>query len=84
VQGKLREVVKPKRGRKRTKTFALPRARGSVHTPAALTLTLSLPRGAVTALRSGAPESVTVTLTATNANGTSSASATVRKLKPVT
>jgi hypothetical protein len=82
LQGKLHEVVKPKHGRMRTKTFALPMGHGSAHARAALTLTLNLPRKALAALRSGGPESVTVILTATNVNGTSTTSATVRKLKP--
>ncbi|MFZ0381759.1 MAG: hypothetical protein WCD11_11310 [Solirubrobacteraceae bacterium] len=83
LQGKLTEVLKPKHGKKRNKKFPLPKARGSAHAHAALTLTINLPKSALAALKGGAHESVTVTLTATNANGTSITTATIRRLKPV-
>jgi hypothetical protein len=83
LQGKLTEVVKPKHGKKRTKTFSLPGARGSAQAQVTMTVTINLPRTALTALSASARESVTVALTATNANGTSTATDTISRLKPV-
>jgi hypothetical protein len=83
LQGKLTEALKPRHGKKRNKKFPLPKAHGSAHAQAALTLTINLPKSTLTALKAGAHESVTVTLTATNANGTSITTTTSRRLKPV-
>jgi hypothetical protein len=83
LQGKLTELVKGSRGKRRHKTFVLPRARGSAQAGVAVTLTVKLPRSALTALGAHARESVKVTLTATDVGGTSITAATIRKLKPV-
>jgi hypothetical protein len=83
LQGKLSELVKPKHGRKHRSTFLLPRARGSAPAGAAVTLTVNLPKSALTALRTHAHESVKVTLTANDVNGTSIATATIGSLKAV-
>jgi hypothetical protein len=83
LQGKLTELVKGNRGRRRRRTFVLPRARGSAQVSVALTLTVKLPRSALTALMAHARESVKVTLTASDVGGTSITAATIRRLKPV-
>ena len=83
LHGKLAEVVKPKHGKKRHKTFSLPTARGSAHAGVPLTVTIKLPRSALNALRTGAHESVKVTLTAPNVNGITITTATVPRLKPI-
>jgi hypothetical protein len=83
LRGKLTELIKDNRGRKHRKSFVLPRARASAEAGVAVTLTINLPRGALTALRAHAHESVKVTLTASDAGGTSITAATVRSLKPV-
>ena len=83
LQGKLTEVVKHKHRKKHSKAFSLPKAHGSANASVALTLMMNVPRSALTALRSGAHESVTVKLTATNANGTVITTATIRTLKPI-
>jgi hypothetical protein len=83
LQGKLTEVVTPKHGKKRNKTLSLPSTRGAARARVALTLTINLPRSALTALTAHARESVTVTLIATNLNGHSITTTTIRTLKPI-
>jgi hypothetical protein len=66
LSGKLIE-----RGKQRSMTFSLRNRTASVSSGVAATLTVSLPPGAVAALRRGAYESVAVSLIVSNANGTS-------------
>jgi hypothetical protein len=83
LQGKLTELVETKYGRKRRNTFLLTRTHGSAQADIAVTLTVNLPRTALTPLRAHAHESVEVTLTADDVNGTSITTATIPSLKPV-
>jgi hypothetical protein len=81
LRGRLIEVVK--RGSSHRKAFSLPGAHGSARENLPLTLTINIPRAALTALRAHAHESVTVTLSATDANGNGKAAAKIPRLKPV-
>ena len=83
LHGKLTELLRPKHGRKRGKSYSLPTARHSAQGQVGLTLTIKLPRAALRALVGRAHESVTVTLSATNANGTSTTQARIPNLKAV-
>lgn len=72
---------KPKRGRQRIMRTQLRAVSANVRAGRALTLTVTLPATAITALAHNAAESVTFTLTATNGNGTTHASARIAKLR---
>jgi hypothetical protein len=83
LHGTLTELLRPKHGRKRSKSYSLSTASHSAPGQMSLTLTIKLPRAALTALIGRAHESVTVTLSATNANGTSATQVKIANLKPV-
>jgi Tol biopolymer transport system component len=86
VTGLLTEVIKKKRKkrgkskRSRPKTLRVAAVGGSADAGKLVTLTVRLPRAALSALKQGARESLAFTLTATNANGTDTATAKIRRL----
>jgi uncharacterized repeat protein (TIGR02543 family) len=91
LTGKVTATLKPKRRatpgrrppRRIRKTFALSRVRASILAARPLTLKVTLPKSALTALRQGARESVALALTATNANGRSVSRTTIPRLSLV-
>jgi hypothetical protein len=82
LTGRLRELLRkhPEHG-KRIRRIGLGPVKASVGAELPRTLTLELPRAAVSALRHKAKESVTLTLIATNANGTSSVTTHIARLR---
>jgi hypothetical protein len=72
---------KSKHGKQRIHTFRLGPITASVGAGVPRTLTLELPRAALSGLANKAKESVALTLTGTNANGTSGVSAQIHTLK---
>lgn len=84
LTGKVLETL-PKKGKhgKRTKTFTLSTASAAVQAQVPATLTFKLPTAALSALKDGKRESVTVTLTASNANGSTTATAAIPRIRAV-
>ena len=89
LAGKISAILKtnsssPKPGkgkRPKTKTFQIKAVRASITASKSLTLSIKLPKAALTALKNQARESATFTLTATNADGTSTRTAKIKRLK---
>ena len=89
LAGKISAILKtnsssPKTGKgkqPKTKAFQIAAVRASITARKPLTLSVKLPKVALTALRNKARESATFTLTATNANGTSARTARIKRLK---
>jgi hypothetical protein len=85
LAGNVTARLKPPKGKKhgRIKTFKLTAVHASATANKSRTLTVKLPKAALTALKRRARESVTFKLTATNANGSGTSSATIKRLKLV-
>ena len=89
LAGKISAVLKtnsssPKTGKgkqPKAKTFQITALRSSITANKSLTLSVKLPKAALTALKNGVRESAAFTLTVTNANGTSTSTAKIKRLK---
>lgn len=77
ISGKIAATLKHKKHR----SFKIAAVSASVSAGKSVSLTVKVPKAAVTALNGGARESATFTLTGTNANGTAHASAKIKRLK---
>jgi hypothetical protein len=78
----LTELVgkKPKHGKQKTRKFTIGPVRASLPAGVATTLSLKLPPGALSALKSKAKESVSFTLAATDSSGTKKATTAISRL----
>lgn len=85
LSGVLTELVgkKPAHGKQRTKTFHLGPLRSSLKANKATTLTVKLPKAALSALKAGKRESVTFTLSASNPSGSATSRVASTRLRLV-
>jgi DNA-binding beta-propeller fold protein YncE len=81
LAGTIKAVIKPKHGKRRQKSFKLRAVSSTLGAGQSVTLTVTLPRAAFSALSAGASESATFALAATDANGSAHSSAKISRLK---
>jgi DNA-binding beta-propeller fold protein YncE len=81
LTGTIKAVIKPKHGTRRHKSFKLSPVSSTLAAGKSVTLTVTLPKAAFSALSAGASESATFALTATDANGSAHNTAKIGHLK---
>ncbi|HEY5189650.1 MAG TPA: hypothetical protein VII87_11490 [Solirubrobacteraceae bacterium] len=75
------ETVRLAHHRTRTRRVSVHAIRGSVKAGLRVTLTVTLPKAALTALGAGTREALALALTATNSNGTGHGTLTIGRLR---